>query len=110
MAHKPKSFKLNEKKKVIILYSNVRLPEETDLINFYLSSGYKPMYEEKKATVKVEDMRKELESDKETLKKFEEAYSEKNGFFKACKVYQAWLKEKKEKNKEENKEENKENK
>ena len=97
MAHKPKSFKLNEKKKVIILYSNVRLPEETDLINFYLSSGYKPMYEEKKSTVKVEDMRRELESDKEALAEFEEAYSdEKNGFFNACKIYQAWLKEKKE--------------
>ena len=54
MAHKPKSFKLNEEKKVIILYSNVRVPEETELITFYLSRGYSPMYEEKKATVKVE--------------------------------------------------------
>ena len=95
MARKPQSFKLNEKKKIIILYTNVRIEAENDLINFYLDRGYAPMYEEKKPSVKVEDMRKALEADKETLKKFDDAYKEKNGFFEACKIYTAWNKENK---------------
>ena len=98
MAHKPKSFKLNEKKKVIILYSNVRLPEETDLNNFYLSNGYTPMYEEKKATKTVKEMEAELKkNDAEAYAKFLEAYKEKNGFFNACKIYSDWKKNSKKK-------------
>ena len=40
MAKKPQSFKLDEKRKVIILYSNVRIEAENDLINFYLDKSY----------------------------------------------------------------------
>lgn len=112
MARKPKSFKLNEKNKSIILYTNVRLPEETDLINFYLDRGYTPMYEEKKPATKVEDMRKEMKDDKEALEKFNAIYAKKvgkdaskeekksAGFFGACKFYNEWKKNNKSKDEE----------
>ena len=92
MAHKPKSFKVNEEKKQIILFTNVEPAGEQTLIDFYLRNGYTPLFEEKKST-SVADMRKELKKDPEALAKFEEAYKEKtNGFFKACKVYTEWKK------------------
>ena len=50
------------------------------------------MFEEKKPALTVADMRKDLKADDKALKAFEDAYKEKNGFFKACKVYQAWKK------------------
>lgn len=126
MAKKPQSFRLIDKKhengrveKTIVLFKNVRIEEETDLINFYLDRGYQPKYEVKKDSLKVDDMRKLLADDKETLAKFEEAYAKKitkdmtkeekkeAGFFGACKVFNEWKKAKKElekKKKEENKE------
>lgn len=98
MAHKPKSFKLVEKKdgkKYIILYTNVILPEEQSLTDFYLKQGYIPMYEEKKST-KVSDMREDLKADKEALEEFEKIYAKKKtGFFDACKYYNEWKKNKK---------------
>lgn len=109
MAKKPQSFRLDEKRKVIVLYSNVRIEAENDLINFYLDRGYKPMYEEKKPTTKIEDMRKELKDDEEALAKFNEIYGTKVkkdaskeekksvGFFGACKYYTDWKKKQKEK-------------
>ena len=97
MAHKPTSFKLVEKgnKKTIVIYTNVEAKAEQQLINFYLTQGYAPMCEEKKDTKKIADMRKDFKNDEETLKKFNDAYAEKNGFFNACKVYNAWKKDKK---------------
>lgn len=96
MAHKPQSFKLVEKKdgkKYIVLYTNVRLPEEEALTSFYLKEGYIPMYEEKKPTTKVADMKKALKADEEALKKFDELYKSKdNGFFEACKFFNDWKK------------------
>ena len=93
MAHKATSFKVDDKKKVIILYTNVEAPAgEKTLIEFYLGKGYTPMFEEKKPAKKVEDMRAELKGDKETLDKFNEAYDKKDGFFEACKIYSEWKK------------------
>ena len=116
MAKKPQSFRLIDKthkngkvEKTIVLYTNVRIEAETDLINFYLDRGYQPKYEEKKDSIKVADMRKELAVDKEALDKFNEAYAKKitknmtkeekkeAGFFGACKVYTEWKKANKEK-------------
>ncbi len=91
MAHKPKSFKVNEEKKTIILYTNVQPEGEQTLIDYYLRNGYAPMFEEKKGT-SVATMRKELRNDEEASAKFEEAYKQKNGFFAACKVYSEWKK------------------
>lgn len=107
MAHKAQSFRVEKKtikkrqgKKtveveldVIILYTNVEpSPAEQILIDRYLDKGYEPMFEEKKAGKSVAEMREELKADKEALAKFEEEYKQKNGFFKACKVYSAWKK------------------
>ena len=109
MAIKPQSFKLNEKNKSIILYTNVRIPAENDLINFYLDRGYAPMYEEKKATTSVEDMRKAMKDDQKALDEFNAIYAKKvgkdaskeekksAGFFGACKFYNEWKKKNKEK-------------
>lgn len=99
MAHKAESFKVATKKtkkgevNVIVLYTNVEAnPAEQMLIDRYLKMGFEPMFEEKKASVSVADMRKELKADAEALAKFEEAYKVKNGFHKACKIYAEWKK------------------
>ena len=99
MAHKAESFRLTKRKtkngevNVIVLYTNVVAnPAEQMLIDRYLKLGYEPMFEEKKASISVADMRKDLNKDAETLAKFEEAYKEKNGFHKACKIYSNWKK------------------
>lgn len=99
MAHKAESFKVGKKKTkkgeidVIILYTNVEAnPAEQMLIDRYLKMGFEPMFEEKKASVSVAEMRKELKADADTLAKFEEAYKVKNGFHKACKIYGEWKK------------------
>ena len=106
MAHKAESFSVGKKnvKKgkekvevdVIILYTNVEAnPAEQMLIDRYLKMGFEPMFEEKKASVSVADMRKDLKKDEEALAQFEEAYKEKNGFHKACKIYAEWKKNQK---------------
>lgn len=93
MAHKAQSFKLNEKKKTITIYTNVEAsPAEAELKNFYLSNGYSPMFEERKAGKTVKEMRKELKVDAEAAAAFEAAYNDKNGFFAACKIYSDWKK------------------
>lgn len=98
MAHKAKSFKLNEKKKVIVLYTNVEVPAEKPLIDYYLNAGFSPMFEEKKPTKSVAQMKKELSADANALKAFEDAYKDKDGgFFKACKIYSEWKKANKKK-------------
>jgi len=93
MARKPQSFKLNEAKKEIILYQNVeQTPAEKSLIDFYLRDGYSPKMETKKKNITVKEMKDELKANPEQLKLFEEAYKEKNGFHKACRIYSAWKK------------------
>lgn len=120
MAHKATSFKVDDKKKVIILYSNVEAPAgEKALIEFYLTKGYTPMFEEKKDGISIKEMRAELEKkDKDALKKFDEIYeikateqmtkAEKKeiGFFGACKFYNQWTKEQKNKKQQEQEQEN----
>lgn len=109
MAHSPKSFKLDTKKKQIILYTNIRIEAEVDLINYYLSQGYEPKYDVKKPPLKVEDMRKAMKDDAEALAEFNRIYAIKvdkdasqeekknSGFFGACKFYTKWAKENKKK-------------
>lgn len=99
MAHKAESFKIGTKKtkkgevNVIVLYTNVEAnPAEQMLIDRYLKMGFEPLFEEKKASVRVAEMRKDLKKDPDTLAKFEETYKEKNGFHKACKIYAEWKK------------------
>lgn len=105
MAHKAESFKVDDKKQAIIIYSNVEVPAgEKFLIDRYLDKGYIPLFEEKKKSKSVDEMRKELKADKETLEKFETVYASKApenatkkeksqyGFFGACKVYAEWAK------------------
>lgn len=106
MARKPDTFIVDEKKKVITIYTNVEIIEaEERLKNYYLQNGYTPLFGEKKKSISVEEMRKELADDEETLKAFNEAYKEKTkaekgkkvdfkatGFAKACKIYNNWKK------------------
>ena len=62
MAKKSGSFRIDEKKKAIILYSNKEAnPSEKALIEFYLKNGYSPMFEEKK---KAEPKEEEPQGDK----------------------------------------------
>ena len=103
MARKADSFRVVEKGKKIIVYTNVEMTEaEEKLFNTYVKLGYTPLFEEKKPSKTVEDMRKELSADKDALKQFEEIYNKKKKkgdkstpFFDACKFYQQWAKEKK---------------
>lgn len=105
MAKKPKSFRLDEAKKQIIIFDNVvASPAEVDLKNYYLSNGYKPMTETKKAGITVAEMRKALKKDPEALAKFNELYKTKEkvknpetgkeevGFHRACKFFTEWKK------------------
>ena len=98
MAHKAKSFKLDQKKNVIVIYTNVEVSAEKPLIDYYLNAGFTPMFEDKKPSKTVEEMKKELKADANALKAFEDAYKEKDGgFFKACKIYSTWKKDNKKK-------------
>ena len=101
MAKKAESFrvidrvdkKTNKRIKELVLYSNV-IPTEAEktLIEYYLNNGFKPKTEEKKKNITIEQMREDLKGT-DKLVEFENAYKEKEkGFFKACKVYNAWKK------------------
>ena len=95
MAKQAKSFKLNADKQTITLYTNVeQSAAEKTLIEFYLNKGYTPLFDEKKKGKSVDEMRKEMKGT-DALTQFEKAYAEKNGFFNACKIYNAWKKENK---------------
>ena len=52
------------------------------------------MVKNKKKGKSVDEMRKEMKGT-DALTQFEKAYAEKNGFFNACKIYNAWKKENK---------------
>lgn len=109
MAHKATSFKVDDKKQVIILYTNVEAPAgEKVMIDFYLNKGYTPMFEEKKKSKSVPEMREELKkADPEAYEEFEKIYATKApenaskkekgevGFFGACKYYTEWVKKQK---------------
>ena len=96
MQMKPQSFSINNAKKTITLYTNVEQPAtEKTLIEYYLNNGYMPMTDEKKKGKTVEQMRKELETDKETLAKFDDLYKTKGGFHSACALYTKWKKDNK---------------
>lgn len=102
MAKKAQTFKIDEKKKAIIIYTNVETnaAEET-LKSFYLNNGYKPLFDEKKKGITVDEMREEMKNDKDALAKFNEMYENKDkkaieekkaGFHAACKFYNQWKK------------------
>ncbi len=94
MAKKPQSFKVDTKKNIIVLYTNVKADEsEQFLIDFYLNKGFMPRMEEKKKGKTVEAMRSDL--NEEQLKEFNRLYAEKNGFHSACKYYNECMKKKK---------------
>ncbi|MBO5105421.1 MAG: hypothetical protein J6C29_00835 [Clostridia bacterium] len=114
MAHKAESFKIEIKKtkkgevNVIVLYTNVEAnPAEKMMIERFLNMGYEPMFEEKKVSKSVAEMREELSEDKEALAEFDAIYAKKAsknatkkeksevGFFGACKYYSKWAKEQK---------------
>ncbi len=95
MAKKAESFKVNAEKREITLYTNVKqTTAEKTLFEIYINQGYTPLFEEKKKGITVAEMRKELKGT-DKLVEFENAYKEKNGFFKACKIYNAWKKDQK---------------
>ena len=108
MAHKATSFKVDDKKKAIIVYTNVEAPAgEKTMIEFYLGMGYTLLFEEKKKSKGIPEMREELGADPEALAKFNEIYNTKPaenatkkeksevGFFGACKFYTDWVKKQK---------------
>ena len=92
MAHKAESFKIDESKKAIVIYTNVAAtPAEETAKAIYMQNGYTPMFAEKKKGATVAQMRKEM-ADTEYLERFNAAYKEKGGFHKACKIYAEWKK------------------
>ena len=100
MAKKAESFKVNAKKKEITLYTNVeQTTAEKTLIEIYLNQGFTPLFEEKKKGITVAEMRKDLKGT-DKLAEFERLYKSKKdgeGFHSACKLYNAWKKENKDK-------------
>ena len=103
MARKPDSFKLIEEENVIVLYENIEPTKmEERLIDFYLSKGFLPKIETKKKGITVKEMRAELKADEDVLAKFNAAYEEEEGFYKATKIYTEWKKTKKSKDEKKN--------
>lgn len=108
MAHKPISFRIDEKKKAIIRYSNIPMPvAEKELFDMYRLEKYKVLLEEKKDEdkVTVQSMRDDLKDDKEALKEFNRRYKLKkdeehldkngkplSGFHSATQYYNQWKK------------------
>lgn len=93
MAKKAQSFKVDNKKKVIVIYNNVEQTDgERTVIEFYLKQGYTPKFDDKAKSKTVAEMKAELEQDEEALANFKNAYAEKNGFHNACKIYTDWVK------------------
>ena len=93
MARKAETFRVDDKKKEIVIYTNVEPIEAEESVKaLFLKSGYAPKFEEKKPAMTVEEMRKALSKDEKALEAFNNAYAEKNGFFNACKVYAEWKK------------------
>ena len=112
MAHKPKSYYIDAEKKIIVLYTNVEANEaEKQMREYYLSNGFTVLLDEKKKSPKKDEMLAELE--KNAPEKAEEFKAYYNGekkmykedgeklqpFFAACKVYQAYKKEVRQKEK-----------
>lgn len=107
MAKKAESFRLDTKKKVIVIYTNVDCsPAEQSVKEFYLAQGFAPKFEEKKKTLTVKDMRAELKADPNALKAFDTAYKKEapsgkdvkfseTGFAEACRIYNDWKKKNK---------------
>ena len=109
MARKYESFKLDDKRNAIIIYTNVdakTVEEEKEIRMFYLNQGRIPMKEEKKAPVTIAQMRSDFGEDKEALAEFNRLYSlkpdevteigkngnKKTGFHLAAKYHADYLK------------------
>lgn len=108
MAKAQKTFKIDEGKKVIIVYSNLNQTEEDDIIiQKYAKYGYTIQLKEKKKAETVSEMRAKLElEDKAALDEFNRLYAikkdkndeeSKSGFHLACKFYTDWKKDNKKK-------------
>ena len=105
MASKAKSFKIDDKTKTIIVYTNVEQnPAEEKAMKMYVSMGYTLKFAEKKAKFGVKEMRAKLKNDPKALEEFNKIYKTKAskdatkeeksevGFFGACKYYNNWAK------------------
>lgn len=98
MAKTEKSYRIDKKKKVVVLFSNI---EQTDtdkmMIDTYVRNGY-TLKAEKKITVAM--MRAEMKNDKTALDEFNRLYTLNEeggalGFHRACQFYTKWKKENK---------------
>lgn len=96
MAHKATAFSVNQKKKIITIYTNIEMnPAEKGVYEFYLANGYTPVFCEKKDGITVKVMRDTLKNDKKALDEFNDIYKSKDkdkGFFGACKYFNEWKK------------------
>ena len=101
MAKKKANYKV--KGNTIIANVSALTPEELAVIKNYLALGFVLKEASKQKTKTVEEMRAELNADAKALEKFNELYGkkavkgEKAPFFLACKFYNDWKKEQKEK-------------
>ena len=98
MARKEKGFRIDTKKKVVTLFSNIERTEADEMIiDTYVRNGYK-LKVEKKITISM--MKAELKKDKTALAEFERLYTLNEeggalGFHRACQFYTKWKKESK---------------
>lgn len=98
MAKTEKSYRIDKKKKVVVLFSNI---DQTDadkmLIDTYVRNGY-TLKAQTKTTVAM--MRAEMKNDKTALDEFNRLYTLNEeggalGFHRACQFYTKWKKENK---------------
>lgn len=106
MAREKKSYSVSSKKLTITADVASLKKEDLEVVKNYIALGYKLVNKKIKSSKSIEEMRKELEADKEALEAFNKAYEEKTkkakkgekipfketGFGKACKIYNEWKK------------------
>ena len=107
-AKEKKNYSVSNKNMTIT--ADVATLGEKDLaaVKNYVALGYKLINKKVAKSLTIDEMRAKLAADEETLKKFNEAYAKKSegkgkkafketGFAEACKIYNAWKKENKQK-------------
>ena len=98
MAKTEKSYRIDKKKKVVVLFSNIKQTDaDKMLIDTYVRNGY-TLKAEIKITVAM--MRAEMKNDKTALDEFNRLYTLNEeggalGFHRACQFYTKWKKENK---------------
>ena len=106
MAKEKKNYSVSSSKMTITADVATLNEQELSAVKNYMALGYKLVNKKLSKSLSIDEMRAELAADADTLKAFNAAYGEKTkkgagfketGFGKACKIYNEWKKNNKDK-------------